>query len=230
LDASTAARTINQVIATPNADITRDANEVPIPHKFISINHHNIVLPSEAILSSFIFVITVTKTVDMLTAKHISAGENIIGIKFSNLKYSKNFHPFTLSQISLNAEIKTINGDRIIAIRNIQILIINTTATTIKGIQIATRYQKVKKVFNSFTKVQPVFPEGKILSHECIKDEYNVVNTPTYALPFKRSCNLLVAHQLVVPSFRVHSLFLSNHHLSPGAYTPFHKLPPTHHV
>ena len=199
LDDSIAARTINQVIATPNTEITSFISGKLNHHIFKVINHHKISLPLVAISLALIPDIIVIKTVDTLIAKQIIAGENIIGIKYSNLKYSKKSHLNTFSQISLNAEAKTIKGDKTTANRNTQILIINTIETTISGIQIARTYQNDRAVFNKDANHHA--SGGIIHFHRFIKDEYNAVNTHTYELPSIMFCNLLVVHQL-----RVHLL------------------------
>jgi hypothetical protein len=214
---SIAARTINQVIATQNTEITSLASGRLNHHISNWINHHKILVSSVAIGSRLKFAIIVTKTVDILTAKQIIAGEKIIGIKFFTLKYSKKSHLNILSHISLNAEARTIKGDKIIAIQSTQILIINTIETTINGIHIAKTYQNDMAVFNKSAKIH-VSLSVIIHFHWFIKDVYSAVHTPTYELPSMMSCSLLVAHQV-----QVHLLFTSIPHIFSSLYTPVHK-------
>ena len=77
---------------------------------------------------------------------------------------------------SSKAVSNTINGARAIATQSIHILIINTTATAISGIHIASICHNDKAAFNNAAKVQA---SDGITPTEFIKEEYNAVKTHT---------------------------------------------------
>ena len=135
-DAFTAVQIKNQLIAT---HITLHTNFHIFNHNqaiFNFINHHNMYESSVIIPCMFTALITLTSTVDILTAKQTIAGEKIIPIKFQTVKYFNNSKFFSFSPHP-KASIKTIAGDNIIAIQIIPILIRNTTSIAIKGIHMA---------------------------------------------------------------------------------------------
>ncbi|MBR7036724.1 hypothetical protein IKI14_02390 [bacterium] len=125
-------------------------------------------------------LIIVTKTVDKLIAKQITAGENIIQIKVVNLKY---FRAFIFSNInfpisSSKAVNIAMNGDMTIAVQRIHILIIKIIPTTISGIPMAIKCHSSSTIANRF-KNQESHVLPIIFLPDVIKDEYNCVNTHT---------------------------------------------------
>jgi hypothetical protein len=112
----------------------------PIHNHQISktISHDNISVFITFIPSTFIFDIITTKTVEILIARHIIAGAKIIGIRLLIFKYFN----IVSSLITLSSNLKAFsnirNGNNAIANQSTHTLIINTTATAINGIQIAS--------------------------------------------------------------------------------------------
>ena len=155
-------------------------------HTSILINHHNISL--QPIALKFNLDIIETKTVDILIAKQIIAGEKIIGIRFFSTRYfnGQSFPIFSSKPKTLN---KIIIGDKAIAIHNIHILIINNTETAINGIHIAITCHNDIATANNEEKVQ-LF-DGTIQFHIFNNEEYNAVKIQTYECHDIISCNLL---------------------------------------
>jgi hypothetical protein len=137
-DAFTADQIKNQLIAT---HITLHINFHKLTHAdaiFSSINHQNKVVVLAIIPSEFTVLIILTKTVDILTAKQIIAGEKIIPIKFETVKYFNTSLALLIFSSQPNALTNIIAGDNTIAIRITQILIRNTTNIATNGIPTAT--------------------------------------------------------------------------------------------
>ena len=81
-ESPTAAQTKNHVTAIQNIDIIKFHTPTASPPIFTLIIHHNISFrPDHSDSSNHRLPIIVTKTVDKLTAKQITAGEKIIGIR-----------------------------------------------------------------------------------------------------------------------------------------------------
>ena len=98
----------------------------------------------------FILSISLTKTVDILIAKHITTGENMIDINDSRLKYPQISLLFHFPSKKPKADSKTIIGDKTIAIQIIATLIRSTKRATAKGIAIASACPKVNIHDKSF--------------------------------------------------------------------------------
>ena len=137
----------NQLIATHitlHINFHKSTRSQP---RFSSINHHNTDVFSVIICSAVTVFIILTSTVDILTAKQITAGENIIQIRFSIVRYFNTLlflHNLfnILSLPTLKTDNKIIAGDKIIAIQIIPILITNTNNIAINGIPTANVWQK----------------------------------------------------------------------------------------
>jgi hypothetical protein len=80
---------------------------------------------------------SLTRTVDILIAKHITTGENIIQIRDFRLKYSEMKFLFPFSSKKSKADSKTIIGDKTIAIHIIATLISRAKRAAASGIAIA---------------------------------------------------------------------------------------------
>lgn len=172
---STAAHTKNRVIAIQRRE-TINFQIDTVNHEISSfINHHKISDFTLSIASTFTHDNIVTKTVEILIAKQIIAGEKITFISSATWKHSNKSPLKTLLSRS-NAFSKTINGDIAIAIHRIHILIINTTATTINGIHIANICHTDNAVFNTVA-YSPA--SGGMIHIEFTKEVYNAENTPT---------------------------------------------------
>jgi hypothetical protein len=178
----TAAHTRNRVIAIHKTDIIILQIFTHIQAKFNSTNHPNIGVFSISPNSGKL-LINLTNTVDILIAKHIIAGEKIIPIKFCTCKYLKNFtHNASCIDFSKsNALSRIIIGDNVIANHSTQILIINTTAITINGIQIAIICPSDTIIFKNDTYTLFESDTETLKSLPAFNnDQYNAVNTHTY--------------------------------------------------
>ena len=173
-----AAHDKNQVIAIP---ITEHTSFQMLTHNQATskdISHHKISCFHVSTLVRFIALIILTRTVDILTAKQIIAGENIIGIRFFTVIYFRTSivpsTPFSRSK----AFNKTIIGDNTIAIHKTPILKRNTIIITIKGIDMASICKNERIIFNSDTYTQlSVVGENLKFVQAFNNDPYNAVNT-----------------------------------------------------
>jgi hypothetical protein len=176
LDDSTAAHTKNRVTATQSMAIIIFPIGINVPAISSLTNHHKISSSEVHIGIPLRLFIMLTKTADKLIAKQIIAGEKIIGIKFSKLKYSRDLTEFLASFIRPKAVKKTIKGDNAIATQRTQILIMNTIIVTNRGIDIAIICPRLKAAHNKSQNIHVFFG---IIPTVFINDEYNAVKTPT---------------------------------------------------
>ena len=119
-------------------------------HAISIVTIHHKIDGTVSTFCQFSVVIILTKTVDKLTAKHITTGEKIIGIRFQIFRYFRN-STFSSDLSSLKAVSKITNGERVIAIHNIHILSTNTIIIAISGIDTASICHSHKAIFSNET-------------------------------------------------------------------------------